>query len=406
MAIHAAEAPRAYPRLTRSTNGRVVAGVAAGLSAHLRVDVLWVRLAFTGLCLAGGLGLLLYGLAWAFVPQGTASPIDERKWGESANYLLVALAMLLSALPHLGGGESGSGAVGVLAIVALGTVLAWRAYDRDIHSIGTIALLAVGGLLVLGGVIALATMTDRTSKAGPVGGIILAVLIAVFGIALLVVPLIARLVRDLVAQKEAKAASDQRADIASHLHDSVLQTLALIQKRSDDPGEVARLARRQERELRAWLFDDTPPTTPDEIESPVSPVSPAPATVFSAINTAAGEVEDMFNVRISPVTVGEDTAYTGAVEPIVLAAREAMVNAAKHSGCTSVDVYVEHFPAEAVSVYVRDRGAGFDLEHIPADRHGVRESITGRMERAGGTATITTAPGSGTEVALELPSTP
>lgn len=402
---YAPEPPRPYPRFVREQEHRVIAGVAAGLSAHLLVDVTYIRLFLSLSSLLGGLGIILYAALWIFTPLGAPERpvVDSKQIGGVFNLLLVGVAFVLWSMSTSAVGDPGNGAfVAVVVMVAVGAVLAWRAYDRGMRTAGSIASLLVGGVLVMGGVIVIALMGDR----GGIMGVVVAVLVAVLGVGILVVPLIARLFRSLVEERQDKAVAAQRADIAAHLHDSVLQTLALIQKRASDSEEVARLARRQERELRAWLYDassapgwTTHTTNPEP--APTAAAPPTPATFFAAINTAAGEVEDLFNVTIRPVTVGEDTAFDDTVEPIVLAAREAMVNAAKHSGAGGIDVYAENLAGE-LSVFVRDRGAGFDPAAIPADRHGVRDSITGRMERAGGTATIKTAPGKGTEVALTL----
>ena len=402
---YASEPPRPYPRFVREQEHRVVAGVAAGLSAHLNIEVVYIRLFLSLSSLFGGLGVILYAALWIFTPQGEPERpvVDGKRIGGILNLLLVVAAFVLWSMSTSAVGDPGNGAfVAVVVMVAVGAVLAWRAYDRDMRTAGSIASLLVGGVLVMGGVIVIALMGDR----GGIMGVVLAVLVAVLGVGILVVPLIARLFRSLVEERQDKAVAAQRADIAAHLHDSVLQTLALIQKRASDSEEVARLARRQERELRAWLYDASPAPgwtthTTNPEPAPTAAAPPTPATFFAAINTAAGEVEDLFNVTIHPVTVGEDTAFDDTVEPIVLAAREAMVNAAKHSGADGIDVYAENLAGE-LSVFVRDRGTGFDPAMIPADRHGVRDSITGRMERAGGTATIKTAPGKGTEVALTL----
>jgi signal transduction histidine kinase len=174
--------------------------------------------------------------------------------------------------------------------------------------------------------------------------------------------------------------------VAAHLHDSVLQTLALIQKNADDSRAVARLARAQERDLRSWLYGDSAATD---------------TTVAGALRTAAAEVEDSHGVPVEVVTVG-DTALVEQVRPLVLAAREAMVNAAKHSGADKVDVYAET-TAGQVEVFVRDRGRGFDLDGVPEDRLGMRRSIIDRMQRHGGTAKVRSAPGEGTEVRLSMP---
>ena len=176
--------------------------------------------------------------------------------------------------------------------------------------------------------------------------------------------------------------------MAAHLHDSVLQTLALVQRRADEPGEVAALARRQERELRAWLANR--PAIGDE------------ARLAAALEAAAADVEERQGVPVEVVTVG-DRDLDPAGEAVVAAAREAMTNAAKFGGGSTVDVYAESADGR-LQVFVRDRGAGFDPETVPADRRGMRESIIGRMERHGGRATVTSSPGTGTEVELVLES--
>ncbi|WP_288832362.1 ATP-binding protein [uncultured Corynebacterium sp.] len=380
-----------YPRFARSRRGRVIGGVGAGLARHLGVDVRWVRVFFAAASFAGGFGFILYALLWAFTPlrdageDATPDPASPG-WPAPVYFLLAALGAVGAATSLSLVSGAGGAFVFLVGIVAVGAVVVWQAYDRGLSSASNFVALALGILLVMGGVTAVALLGDSTGTAG----IVMAVLASVFGVALLVIPLVVRLTSSLMEERKAKAVADQRAEIASRLHDSVLQTLALIQKRSTDPSEVARLARAQERELRAWLFD-ADPATPEET-----------LTFFGALARAAGEVEDVHGVTIRPVTVGGDVAFTRATEPVVLAAREAMVNAATHAGVDRVDVYAEHLGGE-LAVYVRDRGVGFDPGAVPADRHGVRDSILGRMERAGGTATITPVPGEGTEVELRTP---
>lgn len=384
----AAPAPL-YPKLRRGRTGRVVAGVCAGLADHLGVEVKWVRVFFVVASFVGGLGPFLYAALWVvlpFEPKDAAGAAASRRRVASVDALLVAFGFggVLITLQV----SSGAGAmvVFILGVLIVGAVIALQAYDRGTRSAANVASLALGAALVMGGVLAIAMVGESAG----VAGVVVSVLVTVFGVAVLVVPLIAKLASSLVAEREAKAVADQRTEIAARLHDSVLQTLALIQKQAHDPDEVARLARGQERELRAWLFD-----------APERPTR----TTFGALAAAAGEVEDLFGVAIRPVTVGDDVAFdTG--EPVVFAAREAMVNAAKHAGVERIDVYAEHLPAGGageLTVFVRDRGAGFDLADVPADRHGVRDSILGRMERAGGTARVTSSPGGGTEVELALP---
>lgn len=198
-----------------------------------------------------------------------------------------------------------------------------------------------------------------------------------------------RLWDQLGEERAEKAAAAERADIASRLHDSVLQTLALIQKRADNPAEIVRLARGQERELRQWLFeseDKTPQTT---------------GTVFTALERACAEVEDLFGLRIVPVTVGTDEPLKEATRAAVLAARESLVNVAKHAQVDSADVYAEMMLGE-LSIFVRDRGCGFDPSAIPEGHHGLAESVRGRVERAGGHAEITSTIGEGTEVSITM----
>lgn len=387
---HDAAPGRLYPRFSRPRRDRIVAGAAAGLARHLGVDVRWVRTFFAAASFAGGIGLVLYSLLWVFTPvekdvAAEASPRGAGEWPR-------ALSLFLAAVGFVGGVMSLSIASGmsgvfvfVLGVVAVGAVVAWQAYDRGVSSVRNLPALVLGVVLVMGGVVAIALLGDTAGTAG----VVMAVLATVFGVSLLVIPLVVRLTSSLVEERQAKAVADQRAEIASRLHDSVLQTLALIQKRAGDPGEVARLARSQERELRAWLFD-ADPSAPEET-----------LTFFSALARAAGEVEDLHGVTIRPVTVGEDLAFTGATEPVVMAAREAMVNAAKHAGVDHVDVYAENLAGE-LAVFVRDRGRGFDPAAVPADRHGVRDSIVARMGRAGGSAHIAAVPGEGTEVELRL----
>ena len=218
-----------------------------------------------------------------------------------------------------------------------------------------------------------------------------------------------RLARELTAERRERIRSEERAEIAAHLHDSVLQTLALIQRHTesgDDESaavrEVRRLARRQERELREWLYGERerPAGPEDAVEDPEH------RCFAAALRAAAGEVEDAFAVTVAPVVVG-DAGHDPRTVALVAAAREAMVNAAKHAGVEEISVYAEvDDPGDApgtVAVFVRDRGCGFDPDTVPDDRHGLADSIRARVERQGGTVRVRTTPGEGTEVALTLP---
>jgi len=193
------------------------------------------------------------------------------------------------------------------------------------------------------------------------------------------------LLNDLAAERRERMRSQERADVAAHLHDSVLQTLALLQQNSSDPALVATLARRQERDLRSWLYGAE---------------EPSGDSLAATLREAAAEVEEAHHVAVEVVTVG-DVPITPAVAALARAAREAMVNAAKHAQVARVDVYAET-GGRHLDVYVRDRGVGFDVDAVASDRLGVRESIVGRMKRHGGSATVRSTAGEGTEVHLSV----
>ena len=248
---------------------------------------------------------------------------------------------------------------------------------RDLYRGGFgVALIAGAALIVL----------SRTGALDSIGESILTILVVLLALALILAPFWWRLGRNLAAERRERIRSQERSEMAAHIHDSVLQTLTLVQRRASDPKEVAQLARRQERELRGWLFDGAKPS--------------ASASLARALTDAAAEVEDAHRVPIEVVTVG-DGSMGGGAEAIVAAAREAMVNAAKFAGeAGGVAVYAELGPDRA-EVFVRDRGPGFDPAQLPADRRGVSESIIGRMERAGGSARIRSGEG-GTEVELRV----
>lgn len=371
-----------YPKMTRERSERVVAGVAAGVARHLGLDVKWVRLFFVAASFAGGFGALLYAALWMFVPLSRTDEPVTRQRLSPVNVGLVALGFAGALIALQVSSGAGATVVFVLGVLIVGAVIALQAYDRGTGTAANVAALTLGAVLIIAGVLAVAVLGESAG----VAGVVVSVLVTVVGVAVLVVPLIVKLANSLVAEREAKAVADQRAEIASRLHDSVLQTLALIQKEAGDEAAVTRLAHSQERELRAWLFDDATPNH---------------TTAFAALQKAAGEVEDMFGVVIQPVTVGEDVAFDERTEAVVLAAREAMVNAAKHAGVDTIDVYAEHLAGE-LTVFVRDRGTGFDVGAIPEDRHGVRDSIIGRVEKAGGRVGVESSPSNGSEIELAL----
>lgn len=259
-----------------------------------------------------------------------------------------------------------------------------------------------GAARVLGGIglviVGLAALLLRGLNLGQVQFALVAVVVALVGVAVLTVPWWIKLVRDLGDERRVRIRTQERAEIAAHLHDSVLQTLALIQKQPEAPREVQRLARGQERQLRTWLYGANGYSRKADGEPDA-----ATATLSAAITEAAGEVEDTFAIKVGQVVVG-DTELDAKLEGVVRACREALVNAAKHAEVSEVSVYVEVEP-EQVEVFVRDRGTGFDESAVDPDRHGLADSIRGRMTRHGGTVQLRTAPGEGTEIALRMPRT-
>ncbi|NUR06388.1 MAG: PspC domain-containing protein [Nocardioidaceae bacterium] len=411
-------------RAYRSTEDRLLGGVAAGLAEHLALRPLHVRAAFLLLTIFGGIGIAAYAGFWMVLPTDThleksspgleAATRQGKRQGRSRRLedvgpLIALSAVAIGVVVLLQNLLGGSVLFWPVLLGVLGLAVLWRQADeaqreRWVDSTGRVdffravvgrggvasyARLGAGAVLLVGAMAVFAVQTGRSSVAGEV---LLAAFLAVLGLALVIGPWLFRLVGDLSEERAARIRTEERADMAAHLHDSVLQTLALIQKHSGDGRVVATLARAQERDLRAWLYADDP--APD-------------TSVSSALRAAAAEVEDAHGVPVEVVTVG-DVPLTEPLRPLVLAAREAMVNAAKHSGAGQVDVFAEaqeHANPAAVDVFVRDRGKGFDEAEIPGDRLGVRHSIVDRMQRHGGSAEIRTAPGTGTEVRLRMTDT-
>jgi signal transduction histidine kinase len=395
------------PPLRRHRTGRVLAGVSGGLAEHLGVPVLWVRAAFAGLIALHGAGVVAYGLLWVFVPQEATEP--PRRAG--ARERLQAAGMALAGAALFAVSTTGSvlaWLVGPLGIVAVGAVLVWREADETKRRRwavagqtgvlgtggrwGTVARMVVGGLFVAGG---LAMFLIGQVDTGQVRFGLLAAVATLVGVAVLTVPFWVRLSTELGEERRERIRGAERAEIAAHLHDSVLQTLALIQRQAEQPREVRRLARGQERELRAWLYGPTGYGRPADANG-----TPA-GTLAEAVSAVAAEVEDTYAVAVRPVVVG-DCPLDERLSALVAAGREALVNAAKHADVGEVSVYAE-VEGEAVHVFVRDRGVGFTPGEVPDDRHGLVDSVHGRMERHGGSASLRSAPGAGTEVHLEMP---
>lgn len=388
-------------RLTRSSGDRVIAGVCGGVARWLGVEPLVVRIAFVVVGLSG-IGVVVYAVIWVAVPDdgGTrgldsvhgAIPLGKEHSQRALAILLLGAGGLL--LLRETGVWLGDRFVWPIALAGVGLGLAWPASSGALRrglgvDEGRMALLRIG-LGIAAVTSGLVYFAVANADWGQLGDVTLAVVLTIAGLLLIFGPWWWGLGRDLVEERRRRIRSEERAEMAARIHDSVLQTLALIQRRSGDPVEMARLARRQERELREWLFG-TPPVE-------------EAATVKGAMTRAAAEVEDLFGVAVEVVTVG-DAPIDAATDALVAAAKEAMVNASKFAGVSAVDVYLEVEDA-TVRAFVRDRGAGFVPDDVPAGRQGIAESIRGRMVRHGGVAQVRSTPGEGTEVELEMPFSP
>ncbi|MBT2594496.1 ATP-binding protein [Arthrobacter sp. ISL-72] len=456
------------PPLVRSSD-RMIAGVCAGLAAHLGWPVRMVRIGMVVAAFAGGAGLAFYAWLWIMVPTadenakrnarrpaspiapavsapgplpvppgfiagpapaaGLAEPVSRPADGRDGladvgqplpagsgtsqgtaptnpawfrfRRMPFAKEILLGAGLLLAGGILTARMLGVdvplgtlipAAAILGGAAIAWMQLDETRRAglvdktkadqAGGWARLAAGLALVVAGVLVMVSGSGSWEQTWLA---LLASVAVLGGVALVLLPWGLKFWRDLEAERAGRVRATERAEIAAHLHDSVLQTLALIQRRAGNEHDVVRLARAQERELRGWLYRD-----PGKEAGQLS----------ERIKAAAAEVEDSLGNAVDVVTVG-DTAMTERHEALVQASREAMVNASRHGGCT-VSVYLEVADG-GVEVFVKDRGPGFDPQSVPADRMGVRESIVGRMKRHGGSAVISSS-ADGTEVRLRLPS--
>jgi len=382
-------------RLTRSNDDRIIAGLAAGIGLRLGIPIVFARAAIVALTLAGGFGIICYLVGWLTTPdereygsmiEADAPPSTAQKFG-----LALIFYALLVALQALG---LWFGAIVWPAILVIfGAALIWdRAGVESRRRLARLARPSDNGtrrsktqiffgaaLMVVGIVVVLASL-DTIQSLGPAA---IAVLLTAAGFMLLFGPWIWGLVEELTDERRARIRSEERADMAAHLHDSVLQTLAMIQ-RSDDPQRMTTLARAQERDLRAWLFD---PAGADKT-----------GTVGDGIAAAAAKVEASFDIPVEVVVVG-DRPIDDAADTLVAAAAEAMANAAEHSGARTISVYVE-CTEDAVDAWVTDQGSGFDLDAVSDDRKGISESILARMTRAGGEANVDSTPGEGSEVHL------
>ena len=383
----------AIPRAYRRPDIGLLGGVAAGLAEHIGTTSRVVRFCFIALAAAGGLGVALYGAYWIVLPTPPGVRPRLPGWLEFAAGTVVAVAAVALVATKLPAG----GLVLPTVLACLGGALIWRQASETERvrlrmlsreslvadgtgRVGRARIVAGAALVATGAALVLVGADVRAIRDG-----VLAMIVTVIGIAVITGPWWMRLVAQLSEERTERIRSQERADIAAHLHDSVLQTLALIQRNAASPREVSRLARGQERELRTLLYGDRA----------------ASGQLADELRRHAGEIEDGYAVKVDVVVVG-DIELTDDLAALVAAARESLVNAAKHSQSTAISLYAEVEPG-AVHVFVKDRGVGFDPADVAPDRQGVRGSIEGRMERHGGTARIISSPGEGTEVRLMMP---
>lgn len=394
----------------RDLEHQLIGGVASGVATRTNVDVQYVRLAFIILALFSGFGIAAYVVAWLLIPAGSETTtiatraLDDRQGiavAAALGSLLIAVLVVVSF--------AGAGWIGTLAwplvVTVVCIVLLWRnappdeqatlrglvdpllGFTGDTSRGRTAIRTSIAVVLLAGGLAMLLFGHARVALLLPLAGVIL----VIAAIALVFGPWWLRITRDLVTERQARIRAEERADMAARVHDLVLQTLALIQRRAGDPQQVIQLARAQERELRSWLFDGRPPgSLGDEL-----------TTLAGGVRLIQAEVEAQHHVSVETVIVG-DCALDDDLVALVGAAREATVNGAKWSGAPIISIFCEVEPA-SVTLFVRDRGRGFDPGAVPTDRKGLAESIRGRVARHGGTASVRSARGEGTEISLTMP---
>lgn len=363
--------------------------MAGGLADALGVDDSYARAAFVTLSTIWGLGILVYALLWGLSFETVGNRPRREIDGSQRFGLALAFLGLIALLGFTGLWPS---VVLVVTAAALSFGLAFVTDHTNQRPLAALLnpnsdrsggfRLVVGGLLLVGGLIIFATTV------GPVfelGAVVAAVLFTVLGVLIAFGPAVRRLIGDLATERSERIRQEERAEVAAHLHDSVLQTLALIQ-RTDDPGRMAMLARHQEAELRDWLYGNAPLDGVD--------------LMSTALRQVALKVEEDHGVPVDVVTVGDHPVGESS-RALIGAASEAMVNAAKHSGAARISVYFEA-TGDDLTVYVTDQGKGFDPASVPADRKGISGSIRARVDKAGGSVDVVSEMGEGTEVILTM----
>ncbi len=388
------EEPPFWQVPTVRKDGRMLSGVSGALAEEVGVDVLWVRITWVALFAVGGWGALLYVIVWGALSwteyNGLSAHAPATTKGRTARSRSLGFGMaalgLVGVFANMGGLPQG--VLWPAGVMALGVLLSWRRLGPEAvnRSGGRFPMVqAIGGLVIVAiGASLLVFLALGLNSAAAI--LYLVIFVSVAGV-VATSPWWWRFVQNLDRERQAKVLSDERAIVAAHLHDSVLQTLSLIQHNADDPQVMLNLARRQERELRNWLDPDR--------------ASRLGGSVRGHLDTMASEIEELYGTPVEAVIVG-DCLVDERLEQALAAAREAVVNAARHAQSEQVDVYVE-ISSEQVEIFVRDRGIGFDRDSVDSDRRGIRESIEARMKRVGGSSNVASTLGEGTEVELLVP---
>jgi len=395
MTVHTTTNPLAFER---RADRRVLLGVAGGFADQHGIDVVVVRAALVVLSFAGGLGIVLYVVGHVVATSHGALPpaqqLDQRR-----NLSVAAVALGLATMMRSTGLWAGDALMIIVIVVASGIALLGVLRPNETTSMpgdggSTLAAVLAGRharwRIIAGGALIALGLVLVGGSGGLTSGLrvgVYATALTILGVAVLLGPWFARAAQEMAEERRQRIRLDEREAMAAHLHDSVLQTLALIQRSADDPRRTVTLARRQEAELRQWLYGNA---------------DTAASTLSGALQQMVLEVEGLYDIRIEPVVVG-DRPMNDEFAALIAATREACVNAAKHSGVQDVSVYVE-VTGSSIDAFVRDRGVGFD-PRTRTEGRGIAQSIEARLARIGGRATIVTAPGEGTEVRLSLPFT-
>ncbi|HEY1347797.1 MAG TPA: PspC domain-containing protein, partial [Streptosporangiaceae bacterium] len=344
--------PHGSGPLRRAREDRLVAGVAAGIAARTGVDVTVVRIVFVVLALLGGFGVAAYVAGWLLLPaEGADGNIASRALNDRRGLALAAglgsLLIVMLLIASAVGARWLNSVAWALVVSVVGLTLIWRNSPEDEQAVlrrlaepvlglagasrrrRTLLRIGAAALLLIIGLGALLSGRGAHALLAPLAGLLLVII----AIVIMLGPWWLRIARDLVLERQARARAEERADMAAHLHDSVLQTLALIQRRADQPQQVIQLARAQERELRSWLFDGLPPGSADGQGT----------TLAGGVRLIQQEVEAQHGITVETVTVG-DCELDDDLNALLAAAREATVNAAKWSGAPAVALFAEVEP--------------------------------------------------------------